>query len=118
MPNFNTTVNNTYNSTVKDYKKNNEAIKVELPTNINEAINRLNEAKITKTLDSKTVDEAKKTVKPDVTINSNPTYNASYTINEATDGVKIKNMLDTYYNGKRKEEQQKIKAQIGMNYAY
>ena len=118
MPNFNTTVNNTYNSTVKDYKKNNETVKVELPTNINEAINKWNEAKITKALDSKTIDEVKKTVKPDVTINSNPTYNASYTINEATDGVKIKNMLDTYYNGKRKEEQQKIKVQIGMNYGY
>lgn len=118
MPNFNTTVNNTYNSTVKDYKKNNETVKVELPTNINEAINKLNEAKMTKTLDNKTIDEVKKTVKPDVTINSNPTYNASYTINEATDGVKIKNMLDTYYNGKRKEEQQKIKVQIGMNYGY
>ena len=117
-PNFNTTVNNTYNSTVKDYKKNNEAIKVELPTNINEAINRLNEAKITKALDSKTVDEVKKTVKPDITINSNPTYNASYTINEATDGKEIKNMLDSYLKNQKMQEEQRIRAQLGMNYVY
>ena len=118
MPNFNTTVNNTYNSTVKDYKKNNEAIKVELPTNINEAINRWNEAKITKALDSKTIDEVKKNVKPDITINSNPTYNASYTINEATDGKEIKNMLDSYLKNQKMQEEQRIRAQLGMNYVY
>jgi len=118
IPNFNTTVNNNYNSTVKDYKKNNEAIKVELPTNINEAINKWNEAKITKALDSKTIDEVKKTVKPDVTINSNPTYNASFTINEATDGKKVKNIVDTCLRNQKTQEEQKIKAQIGMNYGY
>ena len=117
-PNFNTTVNNTYNSTVKDYKKNNEAIKVELPTNINEAINRLNEAKITKALDSKTINEVKKTVKPDVTINSNPTYNASFTINEATDGKEVKNMVDNYLRNQKTQEEQRIRAQLGMNYVY
>ena len=114
IPNF--TSNNTYNSTVKDYKKNNEAIKVELPTNINEAINRLNEAKITKTLDSKTVDEVKKTVKPDITIINNQKYNPSFVINEATDGEKIKNMFDTQMRNYKEQEEQKIRAQIGMNY--
>ena len=118
MPNFNTTVNNTYNSTVKDYKKNNEAIKVELPTNINEAINRLNEAKITKALDSKTIDEVKKTVKPDITIINNQKYNPSFVINEATDGEKIKNMFDTQMRNYKEQEEQKIRAQIGMNYGY
>ena len=116
MPNFNTTVNNTYNSTVKDYKKNNEAIKVELPTNINEAINRWNEAKITKALDSKTIDEVKKTVKPDITIINNQKYNPSFVINEATDGEKIKNMFDTQMRNYKEQEEQKIRAQIGMNY--
>ncbi|WP_339052858.1 hypothetical protein [Fusobacterium animalis] len=117
---YNSTMNeykkDTYNSTVNEYKKNNEAIKVELPTNINEAINNLNEAKKTKSLDSKVIDDNKKVVKPDITIINNQKYNPSFVINEATDGEKIKNMFDTQMRNYKEQEEQKIRAQIGMNY--
>ena len=72
----------------------------------------------TKTLDTKVIDNSKKVSKPNVTINNNQKYNPNFVINEATDGLKIKNMLDDYYNKKEKENEQKIKAQIGMYYGY
>lgn len=120
--NYNSTANeykkDTYNSTVNEYKKNNEAIKVELPTNINEAINNYKKSQETKSLDSKVIDDSKKTVKPDITIINNQKYNPSFVINEATDGEKIKNMFDTQMRNYKEQEEQKIKAQIGMNYGY
>ena len=110
------TVNSTYNSVMNEYKKNNEAIKVELPTNLNEAINNYKKSQETKSLDSKVIDDSKKTVKPDITIINNQKYNPSYVINEATDGEKIKNMFDTQMRNYKEQEEQKIRAQIGMNY--
>ena len=120
--NYNSTANeykkDTYNSTVNEYKKNNEAIKVELPTNLNEAINNYKKSQETKSLNSKVIDDSKKTVKPDITIINNQKYNPSFVINEATDGEKIKNMFDTQMRNYKEQEEQKIKAQIGMNYGY
>ncbi|MGP1429513.1 MAG: hypothetical protein ACTTJX_04670 [Fusobacterium sp.] len=69
-----------------------------------------------KTLDSKVIDNAKKVTKHDVIVNSNPIYNNNFTINEATDGEKIKNMFDTQMRNYKEQEEQKIRAQIGMNY--
>ena len=118
--NYNSTANeykkDTYNSTVNEYKKNNEAIKVELPTNLNEAISNYKKSQETKSLDSKVIDDSKKTVKPDITIINNQKYNPSFVINEATDGEKIKNMFDTQMRNYKEQEEQKIRAQIGMNY--
>ena len=70
----------------------------------------------TKNLDTKVIDNSKKTLKPNVTINNNQTYNPSFVINEATDGAKIKNMFDTQMRNYKEQEEQKIRAQIGMNY--
>lgn len=117
IPNFNTTVNNTYNSTVKDYKKNNEAIKVELPTNINEAINRLNEAKKTRTLDGKIVDATKK-VTANQTVNYNPTYKTDVTINESKDGKNGFENIVNFLLKKDKENLERMKAQVGMGLTY
>lgn len=114
IPNF--TSNNTYNSTMNEYKKNNEAIKVELPTNLNEAINNYKKSQETKSLNNKVIDDSKKVVKPDITIINNQKYNPSFVINEATDGEKIKNMFDTQMRNYKEQEEQKIRAQIGMNY--
>ena len=117
MPNFNTTVNNTYNSTVKDYKKNNEAIKVELPTNINEAINKWNEAKKTRTLDGKIVDATKK-VTANQTVNYNPTYKTDVTINESKDGKNGFENIVNFLLKKDKENLERMKAQVGMGLTY
>ena len=114
VPNF--TSNNTYNSTMNEYKKNNEAIKVELPTNLNEAINNYKKSQETKSLNNKVIDDSKKVVKPDITIINNQKYNPSFVINEATDGEKIKNMFDTQMRNYKEQEEQRIRAQIGMNY--
>ena len=70
----------------------------------------------TKTLDTKVIDNGKKALKPNVTVNNNQTYNPSFVINEATDGAKIKNMFDTQMRNYKEQEEQKIRAQIGMNY--
>ena len=72
----------------------------------------------TKTLDTKVIDNSKKALKPNVTVNNNQTYNPSFVINEATDGTKIKNMIDTQLRNQKLQEEQKIKAQLGMNYIY
>ena len=83
---------------------------------MNEAINNYKKSQETKSLDSKVIDDSKKTVKPDITIINNQKYNPSYVINEATDGEKIKNMFDTQMRNYKEQEEQKIRAQIGMNY--
>jgi hypothetical protein len=70
----------------------------------------------TKTLDAKVIDNTKKVSKPNVTINNNQKYNPNFVINEATDGAKIKNMFDTQMRNYKEQEEQKIRAQIGMNY--
>ena len=59
------TTNSNYNSIVNEYKKNNEAIKVELP----EAINNLSKIKETKSIDKKSITEVKKEIKPNVLLN-------------------------------------------------
>ena len=72
-----------------------------------------------KNLNTKTVQETKKMIKPEVTINSTPTYNATFTINEATDGTKIKNLIDTQLRNNKEQEIQKLKAQLGVvNYGF
>lgn len=111
------TVNSTYNSTVNEYKKNNEAIKVELPTNINEAISNLNEAKKTKNLDSKVIDGTKK-ITSNQTVNYNPTYKTDVTINESKDGKNGFEDIVKILREKDKENLEKIKAQVGMGLTY
>ena len=119
--NYNSTANeykkDTYNSTVNEYKKNNEAIKVELPTNINEAINRLNEAKKIRTLDGRMVDATKK-VTTNQTVNYNPTYKTDVTINESKDGKNGFEDIVNLLRKKDKENLERIKAQVGMGLTY
>lgn len=119
--NYNSTANeykkDTYNSTVNEYKKNNEAIKVELPTNINEAINRLNEAKKIRTLDGRMVDATKK-VTANQTVNYNPTYKTDVTINESKDGKNGFEDIVNLLRKKDKENLERIKAQVGMGLTY
>ena len=111
------TVNSTYNSVMNEYKKNNEAIKVELPTNINEAISNLNEAKKTKNLDSKVIDGTKK-ITSNQTVNYNPTYKTDVTINESKDGKNGFEDIVKILREKDKENLEKIKAQVGMSLTY
>lgn len=102
---------------IDNYKKNNETVKVELPTNINEAINNLNEAQRTKNIDSKVVDATKK-ITANQTVNYNPTYKTDVTINESKDGKNgfediVKALIE-----RDKENFERIKAQVGMGLTY
>ena len=48
-----------------------------------------------------------------------PTYNTNVTVNEATDGAKIQQMLDNSLRNKEKQDIEKLKAQLGIeNYKY
>lgn len=72
-----------------------------------------------KTLNNKTVQETKKMIKPEVTLTNTPTYNTNVTVNEATDGAKIQQMLDNSLRNKEKQDIEKLKAQLGVvNYGF
>ena len=72
-----------------------------------------------KTLNTKTVQETKKMIKPEVTLTNTPTYNTNVTVNEATDGAKIQQMLDNSLRNKEKQDIEKLKAQLGVvNYGF
>ena len=48
-----------------------------------------------------------------------PTYNTNVTVNEATDGAKIQQMLDNSLRNKEKQDIEKLKAQLGVvNYGF
>lgn len=81
--------------------------------------NILSTFKEPKTLNTKTVQETKKMIKPEVTLTNTPTYNTNVTINEATDGAKIQKMLDNSLRSKEKQDMKNLKAQLGIeNYKY
>lgn len=111
----NNTVN--YNSTTNEYKKNNEPVKIELPAILNEAINKWNEAKKTRTLDGKIVDATKK-VTANQTVNYNPTYKTDVTINESKDGKNGFENIVNFLLKKDKENLERMKAQVGMGLTY
>lgn len=102
---------------VNNYKKNNETVKVELPTNLNEAINNLNEAQKTKNIDSKVVDATKK-ITANQTVNYNPTYKTDVTINESKDGKNGFEEIIKFLREKDKENLERIKAQAGMGFLF
>ena len=115
METKNNTVN--YNSTANEYKKNNEPVKIELPAILNEAINKWNEAKKTRTLDGKIVDATKK-VTANQTVNYNPTYKTDVTINESKDGKNGFENIVNFLLKKDKENLERMKAQVGMGLTY
>lgn len=72
-----------------------------------------------KTLNTKTVQETKKMIKPAVTLTNTPTYNTNVTINEATDGAKVEKMIQTGIRNAGKQDIEKLKTQLGIeNYKY
>lgn len=84
--------------------------------NLNKTISSFKEPK---TLNTKTVQETKKMIKPEVTLTNTPTYNTNVTINEATDGAKIEKMIETGIRGSEKQNIEKLKAQLGVvNYGF
>nr|DAT65362.1 MAG TPA: hypothetical protein [Caudoviricetes sp.] len=100
-------------------KANNNANVIALPNDLTVAINNLSKLQETKKLDNKTVKETKKMIKPEVTLTNTPTYNTNVTVNEATDGAKIQQMLDNSLRNKEKQDIEKLKAQLGIeNYKY
>ena len=100
-------------------KANNNANIIALPNDLTVALNKLSKMQETKKLDNKTVKETKKMIKPEVTLTNTPTYNTNVTVNEATDGVKIQQMLDNSLRNKEKQDIEKLKAQLGVvNYGF
>lgn len=100
-------------------KANNNANIIALPNDLTVAINNLSKMQETKKLDNKTVKETKKMIKPEVTLTNTPTYNTNVTVNEATDGAKIQQMLDNSLRNKEKQDIEKLKAQLGVvNYGF
>lgn len=100
-------------------KANNNANIIALPNDLTVAINNLSKLQETKRLDNKTVKETKKMIKPEVTLTNTPTYNTNVTVNEATDGAKIQQMLDNSLRNKEKQDIEKLKAQLGVvNYGF
>ena len=84
--------------------------------NLNKTISSFKEPK---NLNTKTVQETKKMIKPEVTLTNTPTYNTNVTINEATDGAKVEKMIETGIRNADKQNIEKIKAQLGIeNYKY
>lgn len=83
------------------------------------AAKALSNFKDPKNLNTKTVQETKKMIKPEVTLTNTPTYNTNITINEATDGAKVEKMIETGIRNADKQNIEKIKAQLGIeNYKY
>jgi hypothetical protein len=100
-------------------KANNNANIIALPNDLTVALNKLSKMQETKKLDTKTVTETKKMIKPEVTLTNAPTYNTNVTVNEATDGAKIQQMLDNSLRNKEKQDIEKLKAQLGVvNYGF
>ena len=100
-------------------KANNNANIIALPNDLTVALNKLSKMQETKKLDTKTVTETKKMIKPEVTLTNTPTYNTNVTVNEATDGAKIQQMLDNSLRNKEKQDIEKLKAQLGVvNYGF
>ena len=84
--------------------------------NLNKTISSFKEPK---NLNTKTVQETKKMIKPEVTLTNTPTYNTNVTINEATDGAKVEKMIETGIRNADKQNIEKIKTQLGIeNYKY
>ena len=72
-----------------------------------------------KNLNTKTVQESKKMIKPEITLTNTPTYNTNVTINEATDGAKVEKMIETGIRNADKQNIEKLKTQLGIeNYKY
>lgn len=100
-------------------KTNNNANIIALPNDLTVALNKLSKMQETKKLDTKTVTETKKMIKPELTLTNTPTYNTNVTVNEATDGAKIQKMLDNSLRNKEKQDIEKLKAQLGVvNYGF
>lgn len=100
-------------------KANNNANIIALPNDLTVALNKLSKMQETKKLDTKTVTETKKMIKPEVTLTNTPTYNTNVTINEATDGAKVEKMIETGIRNAGKQDIEKLKAQLGVvNYGF
>ena len=100
-------------------KANNNANIIALPNDLTVALNKLSKMQETKKLDTKTVTETKKMIKPEVTLTNTPTYNTNITINEATDGAKVEKMIETGIRNAGKQDIEKMKTQLGIeNYKY
>lgn len=100
-------------------KTNNNANIIALPNDLTVTLNKLSKMQETKKLDTKTVTETKKMIKPEVTLTNTPIYNTNVTVNEATDGAKIQQMLDNSLRNKEKQDIEKLKAQLGVvNYGF
>ena len=100
-------------------KANNNANIIALPNDLTVALNKLSKMQETKKLDTKTVTETKKMIKPEVTLTNTPTYNTNVTINEATDGAKIQQIFDNSLRNNEKQNIEKLKAQLGVvNYGF
>lgn len=100
-------------------KTNNNANIIALPNDLTVALNKLSKMQETKKLDTKTVTETKKMIKPEVTLTNTPTYNTNVTINEATDGAKVEKMIETGIRNADKQNIEKLKTQLGIeNYKY
>ena len=100
-------------------KANNNANTIALPNDLTVALNKLSKMQETKKLDTKTVTETKKMIKPEVTLTNTPTYNTNVTINEATDGAKVEKMIETGIRNADKQNIEKLKAQLGVvNYGF
>nr|DAN28662.1 MAG TPA: hypothetical protein [Caudoviricetes sp.] len=100
-------------------KANNNANIIALPNDLTVALNKLSKMQETKKLDTKTVTETKKMIKPEVTLTNTPTYNTTVTVNEATDGAKIQQIFDNSLRNNEKQNIEKLKAQLGVvNYGF
>ena len=71
-----------------------------------------------KTFDSKVMNGAKKTVTTNQTVNYNPTFKTDVTINESKDGKNGFEDIVKVVMQKAKEEERRIKAQVGMGLTY
>lgn len=100
-------------------KANNNANIIALPNDLTVALNRLSKMQETKKLDTKTVQETKKMIKPEVTLTNTPTYNTNITINEATDGAKVEKMIETGFRNYDTQRIKELKTQLGVvNYGF
>ena len=71
-----------------------------------------------KTFDNKVMNGAKKTVTTNQTVNYNPTFKTDVTINESKDGKNGFEDIVKVVMQKAKEEERRIKAQVGMGLTY
>ncbi len=71
-----------------------------------------------KTFDNKVMNEAKKTVTANQTVNYNPTYKTDVTINESKDGKNVFEDIVNFLRERDKENLERIKAQAGMGFLF